>query len=339
MNFCLLLQQYNNSSSYGTTGDSAAIMLESHMAAVEEAIPSVLPQVLEATSSSSLPLQPLLSGFAETSSKRGNENRTEPVTTNAQSTAPLQVMIDGQATTLNGIDVELDVQRRCRHCQTHACSLKHRVCPKLPGKKKKCSGCGGVGHNVRGCNTRSKRSANIVSTYKPLRSMFYDPRAQACIRIAQENSTSFWVENTFRNASARESFLHIRNLYPDVPISRWKKRHSYYVNRCRYRLRNGRKCGLPQVIAMWFDQGGVCPICSVDTPLLDLSPREGRSGRWRFSAHVDHNHDTGVVRGLLCAFHNTMLGLARENRGALARGVAYLHERGHYERPRSRSSM
>jgi hypothetical protein len=39
---------------------------------------------------------------------------------------------------------------------------------------------------------------------------------------------------------------------------------------------------------------------------------------------VDHNHETGVVRGILCPPCNKMIGAAREESYVLAAGIRYL---------------
>ncbi|MES1975755.1 MAG: endonuclease VII domain-containing protein [Pseudomonadota bacterium] len=59
-------------------------------------------------------------------------------------------------------------------------------------------------------------------------------------------------------------------------------------------------------------QGGRCAICKTDTP--------GGSGTW----HVDHNHETGRVRGLLCVRCNPMLGLALDDPLILIAALEYL---------------
>lgn len=67
---------------------------------------------------------------------------------------------------------------------------------------------------------------------------------------------------------------------------------------------------------LFVEQKGVCAICE--------QPERGtRNGKAKWLA-VDHCHDTGAVRGLLCSNCNPMIGYARENIGTLMRAVAYL---------------
>lgn len=48
---------------------------------------------------------------------------------------------------------------------------------------------------------------------------------------------------------------------------------------------------------------------------------------------VDHNHDTGAVRGLLCDQHNRLLGSANESILYLAKAIQYLAVNGDYCKP------
>jgi len=68
---------------------------------------------------------------------------------------------------------------------------------------------------------------------------------------------------------------------------------------------------------MLEDQGGCCAICKSTDPLGS-----------RFV--VDHNHDTGDVRGLLCKNCNTGIGLLKDSPEVLVSAVDYLLERGNY---------
>lgn len=58
---------------------------------------------------------------------------------------------------------------------------------------------------------------------------------------------------------------------------------------------------------MLAEQGGLCAICRE-------APAE----------HVDHDHATGRVRGLLCFNCNGALGQFRDRRDLMVRAIAYL---------------
>ena len=65
--------------------------------------------------------------------------------------------------------------------------------------------------------------------------------------------------------------------------------------------------------SMWQSQQGLCAICKRPEP---------ESIRARLC--IDHCHDTGRVRGLLCGFCNTGLGGFRDNVESLRSAIAYL---------------
>lgn len=64
--------------------------------------------------------------------------------------------------------------------------------------------------------------------------------------------------------------------------------------------------------ALVASQNGCCAICGQPLPLK------------RQHQHVDHCHQTGRVRGVLCQHCNVLLGFARENPRTLGRAIAYL---------------
>lgn len=65
---------------------------------------------------------------------------------------------------------------------------------------------------------------------------------------------------------------------------------------------------LEQFDAMLTAQSGLCAIC----------------GRSMTPPHVDHDHTTGAVRGLLCQPCNTALGLLQDSTETLAAALRYL---------------
>jgi hypothetical protein len=72
---------------------------------------------------------------------------------------------------------------------------------------------------------------------------------------------------------------------------------------------------------MWENQGGKCAICE-----QPMSPR----GRMPLAATVDHNHETGKIRGLLCRGCNHGIGNLKDDPKVLQSAAEYLMKHGHY---------
>ena len=69
-----------------------------------------------------------------------------------------------------------------------------------------------------------------------------------------------------------------------------------------------------QFDAQMTAQGGCCAICRGNDP--------GGHGRW----HVDHDHESGKVRGILCSNCNLGVGNVKDNVELLRRMVEYLQD-------------
>ena len=67
--------------------------------------------------------------------------------------------------------------------------------------------------------------------------------------------------------------------------------------------------------AMFLAQGGLCLICG----------RTAATGRYK-QGHIDHDHQTGKVRGILCFSCNVMLGSAKDNIDTLQRAIEYIRK-------------
>lgn len=75
---------------------------------------------------------------------------------------------------------------------------------------------------------------------------------------------------------------------------------------------------------MLFDrQGGRCAICGNSETTPATSRHKGNLGRPRRLA-VDHDHTSGLVRGLLCTRCNMLLGFSLDNPSVLLRAAEYL---------------
>lgn len=65
--------------------------------------------------------------------------------------------------------------------------------------------------------------------------------------------------------------------------------------------------------ALLAEQDGTCALCERTT-----ADKTGRP------LHVDHDHETGAIRGLLCSDHNTGLGKLGDNAAGLQAALDYL---------------
>ena len=68
-----------------------------------------------------------------------------------------------------------------------------------------------------------------------------------------------------------------------------------------------------QYVQMFSDQGEVCAICK-------------QQCQTKKSLSVDHDHETGRVRGLLCNRCNRALGMFRDDAALIFRAAQYLNK-------------
>ena len=87
-----------------------------------------------------------------------------------------------------------------------------------------------------------------------------------------------------------------------------------------YRKQNLRKYGLSveDYIRLLEQQHGVCAICSQPEPQIVNEKRR--------NLVVDHNHQTGKVRGLLCTTCNVGLGMMQEDPVRLHSMIRYTEQ-------------
>jgi hypothetical protein len=84
----------------------------------------------------------------------------------------------------------------------------------------------------------------------------------------------------------------------------------------KYYLKKRFKLTLEEVDAMWKVQDGECANYGCQTKL-----QKGKSG-----ACIDHDHNTGKIRGILCRTCNLALGHAKDSVIVLSGLVTYLEE-------------
>lgn len=89
-----------------------------------------------------------------------------------------------------------------------------------------------------------------------------------------------------------------------------KERPSGLTNQKVYAMKVRYGVSEDAFIDMFVRQEGKCGICRKDMPAK--------------SCLIDHNHDTGIVRGLLCRHCNFAIGLFNDNIASLQMAIDYL---------------
>lgn len=94
--------------------------------------------------------------------------------------------------------------------------------------------------------------------------------------------------------------------------ARWARRPKQPASSAKRLAHLHSKYGISPATKRWMfeDQHGCCAICGSQQNFESIC--------------VDHDHTTGVIRGLLCKPCNSLLGHARENIKVLEQAVAYL---------------
>ena len=64
-----------------------------------------------------------------------------------------------------------------------------------------------------------------------------------------------------------------------------------------------------------FNEHPICDICKINFNLLSSK-----------NIHIDHNHKTNKIRGLLCNHCNSLIGMAKENTFILENAIKYLNK-------------
>lgn len=106
-------------------------------------------------------------------------------------------------------------------------------------------------------------------------------------------------------------------------VKAWRMRQGQaYLEKNRIRVRNYTRLKLYGMSVEAFDamfdaQGRVCAICKAE-------PASSRD------THVDHDHETGNIRGILCGSCNKGIGNMADNPGRLRAAADYIEQ--HYDK-------
>jgi hypothetical protein len=107
---------------------------------------------------------------------------------------------------------------------------------------------------------------------------------------------------------------HCRECQKEISRERRKSDTEKCDKACREtRLRKKYGITIEDYDRMFAEQSGRCKICDTTDP-----------GHGRRHLAVDHNHETGEVRGLLCYQCNLGLGCFQDNKESLEKAILYL---------------
>lgn len=132
----------------------------------------------------------------------------------------------------------------------------------------------------------------------------------------KEKKRQLYYENRERIQAQQKAY---RDAHPEVQEANRERSRNWQINNVDRRrdahLRQHYGITLEQYNAMLAEQGSVCAICHKDGTT-------GRGGR----LHVDHDHETGAVRGLICNHCNNGLGHFLDNPDTMRSGAEYIEK-------------
>ena len=107
-----------------------------------------------------------------------------------------------------------------------------------------------------------------------------------------------------------------KEIYRKSNAKRWEKDKDKLRLACRvYHLKNKYGISIEHYERLLEKQGGVCAVCGT-------SNWGGAYGK----PHVDHDHKTGVVRGILCVRCNVAIGLIDDSPDRALEIISYLRK-------------
>lgn len=147
---------------------------------------------------------------------------------------------------------------------------------------------------------------------KPIARVFLKRSCLDCKKLyLPSSSTHKWCGK--REEKTGCSYIHyldsLKKKYKDKDPEKRK------IRRYELRIYNRYKITTKDYQAMLVRQGGKCAICG----RTDNSVKTNR-------LYIDHNHETGAVRALLCHWCNAGLGMFQDSKQVLSSAIKYLEK-------------
>lgn len=107
-----------------------------------------------------------------------------------------------------------------------------------------------------------------------------------------------------------------KSCYLKTPEVREVQKRNNARNGYKHKLKHRHGITIEQYDTMLYEQGGACAICGRED-----AGREGVN-----PLYVDHDHNTGVIRGLLCNNCNMGVGYFKDDIELLMSAIRYLQQ-------------
>jgi hypothetical protein len=178
-----------------------------------------------------------------------------------------------------------------------------------------------VGSEVGEVKSRLDKRSGVSRSYKYIGILYHQTPAA---RIAWLLVHGEWPKGNIQFKDGNTLNLKIENLKEgDFPseVTVTSDRRTYKMSReaqRHYALKQNYGISLETYNVMLAAQGGVCDICKGNETYVPKGQTEVKP------LSVDHNHETGAIRGLLCSNCNYIVGHCKEDREVLIAAIAYL---------------
>ena len=136
---------------------------------------------------------------------------------------------------------------------------------------------------------------------------------RVCKTCSEEKSFEDFPKSKMYKDGIRPHCIDCRRIYEVNNFHKHKHKRPYdYLKDKDKKLQRAFGISYEEYLMMLEAQQGGCAICGTTS-----------TGKRKAFA-VDHNHETGKVRGLLCGNCNTGIGNLREDEGIMLRAIEYL---------------
>ena len=153
-----------------------------------------------------------------------------------------------------------------------------------------------------------------------------EDRKKISLGLQKYNKIDLDLIRKCEDCGVEKSILEFYGKVKGIYCKECRKNRSKNLNRQEYldRIKNSvikatYGITLDEYKIIWDQQKGVCAICK------NPETRKSRYGGICL-LHIDHNHTTNKVRGLLCNLCNQALGRFRDNQNILKSAIEYLNK-------------